>query len=105
MSNTEKKMHYFLIAANVLFTDKSKGIATAMPVNSMIVSDRRDFNRAMLARANQTAQVSFQQSLPAEANEHVNIVGVQLANIIYLGEMTQTDFDKTPEGLGLAVEG
>lgn len=104
-SEAQVAHHYFLISADVLFTDKEKGIASAMPVNSMIVSDSREFKQAMLGRANQGAVVTFRQQLPEEALNSVEIVGVRLNVINYLGHMTKAEFEAVPAGLGMAVEG
>lgn len=97
MSN-EKKMHYFLIASNVLYANQAQTVAASMPVNCMIVSDRQNFNQAMLGTATRNSQIQFMKQIPDDAQSDLQVVGVQIQNINYLGEMTEEDFTHVPSG-------
>jgi hypothetical protein len=86
---TERK-HHFLIAGNVLFQNKTSQDFGSVPLNGVLISDRKDIPAASLAKAQQILQMRFYKNMGNA--EEVVIVDVVLQSIVYLGEFTEEEF-------------
>lgn len=93
---TERK-HHFLIAGNVLFQNKTSQELGSVPLNGVLMTDRKEIPAASLAKAQQILQMRFFNN--TGNTTEINVVDVVLQSIIHLGEFTQEEFQATPVGL------
>lgn len=98
-----QKNHYFLISSllcyvsvNELNMAKAKGSGAegqlavdTMPITCLVVSDRREFGIAQLAKAQQAAQQQFFKRVD---HTSVEVVDVLVQNVSHLGLMTEEEF-------------
>lgn len=92
------KFHYFLVSGEVIFTHpESEGIAsmrlnTFLKLNSKVVATRN------IAKAQQVLQVRMFERIQ---DGQAQVQDVYIAGISYLGQMTEEEWTKAPEGMQL----
>lgn len=100
MTNEESK-HHFLITGEIVFTEKSSDEVNAIRVNGVLLTDQTNLPVASLGKAQQVLQANFHERMKGQK---IDVVDVILTNITYLGQMTQDEFYKNPEGMELKVK-
>lgn len=94
----ESKNHYHMIAGEIVFREGDSEIVNAVRVNGVIVDPGRELPARLLGKAQQILQLNFHQRMQ---NENIQVLDVVLMNLMYLGHMTQSQFQKQPEGMKL----
>lgn len=100
--NKNKKMHYYMVAANIVYGLDGQEQVGMMPINSAVWSEEPDrlIRLRLISRAQQAAQMAFIKKL----NQiNVQIRDVVIVNMIYLGHMTEAQFNEAPPGMELKV--
>lgn len=97
----EESKHHFLIAGELVFTQEGNDEVNAIRVNGVLLTDQTNLPVASLGKAQQVLQANFYERMKGQK---VDVVDVILINITYLGQMTQEEFYKNPEGMGLKVK-
>jgi hypothetical protein len=102
-----EKKHYFLISGSIMFTvGDIKNLENIQPssifVNAIVRHDDKNFPAQKLAKAQQNLHKSFVMKLPEP--ELANIHDIIILSVSHLGEMTEEEFQATPEGLKLPTE-
>ena len=92
---TDKPMHFFLIAAKIIFRGTENEPIQALEQNTLVVSDDGKLNTTHLARAQQGAQAVFLQKM--NGLEGVQIVDVVILGIMPMGLQTQEQFYRKAE--------
>ena len=95
-----EKKHYFLISGSIMFTvGDIKDLENIQPsnifVNAIVRHDDENFPARKLAKAQQNLHKSFVMKLPEP--ELANIHDIIILSVSYLGEMTEEEFQATPE--------
>lgn len=99
MSDDQIK-HYHLASARVLFQDENNTDVAITDVNGLIVGDQKNIGTKELGKIQQTVQVNLFQRLGSP----VNVVGITIIAITYLGAMTEKEFNNaSPADLGEEV--
>lgn len=92
---SKKAQHYHLVATEVAFLEPENQQIGALKINVLIRSEEKNFPSAMLAKAQQIAQMQFFDKLQ---NEKLIVKDVFIYNVSYLGFMTEEHFQKPLEG-------
>ena len=95
---TDRK-HHFLIAGNVLFQNKTSQELGSVPLNGVLITDRKDIPAASLSKAQQILQMRFFKN--TDNSTEITVVDVVLQSITHLGEFTEEEFQATPAGLSV----
>lgn len=93
---TERK-HHILIAGNVLFMHNTSQEMGSVPLNGVLVTNRKDMPAASLHKAQQVLQHNFHKA--SNNQGEVTVVDVVLQNLVYLGEFTEEEFQEPPAGM------
>lgn len=90
------KKHYFLIAAEVLFTGKENlNELQSLRLNGVVTNKENSFPAVMIGRGQQVAQMHFFKRM-GDHGFDVEVKDVVLINVSYLGEFTEEDFNALP---------
>jgi hypothetical protein len=90
------KKHYFLIAAEIVFTGKGENDGLqSLRLNGVTTNKDKSFPAAMIGRGQQVAQMQFFKRMGEHVNE-VEVRDVVLINVSYLGEFTEEEFNTLP---------
>lgn len=95
---TDRK-HHFLIAGNVLFQNNTSNEMGSVPLNGVLITDRKDIPAASLAKAQQILQMRFFKNI--DNSTEITVVDVVLQSMTYLGEFTEEEFQAPPAGLSV----
>ena len=102
-----EKKHYFLISGSIMFTvgdiQEMESIQpSSIFVNAIVRHDDENFPARKLAKAQQNLHKSFVMKLPEP--ELANVHDIVILSVSHLGEMTEKEFQATPEELKLPTE-
>lgn len=90
------KKHYFLIAAEVVFTAKKQPTEfQSLRLNGVVSNTENAFPAAMIGRGQQVAQMHFFKRMGEHAAD-TEIMDVVLINVTHLGEFTEEEFNTLP---------
>lgn len=99
MNDANLKLHHHLVTAEIVFTQKGQDQIAALRINGLLVSEQKEIPVRSLGKAQQIVQMNFHQRMQGQ---EVEVVDVVIFNLTYLGEFTQEEFHKAPEGTKLA---
>lgn len=99
MKEENLKLHHHLITAEIVFTQKGQDQVAALRINGLLISEQQELPVRSLGKAQQIVQMNFHQRMQGQ---EVEVVDVVIFNLTYLGEFTQEEFHKAPEGTKLA---
>lgn len=91
-----KAQHYHLVATEVAFLEPENQQIGALKINVLLRSQEKNVPSAMLAKAQQLAQLQFFDKLQ---DNRLEVKDVFIFNISYLGFMTEEKFLEKPEGM------
>ena len=100
MSENPQKHHY-LIAAEIVFKHQEQEQVTAVRVNGVLIQDELGLPQRSLGKAQQIVQLNFMRRMAEEA-PFLTVLDVVLMNFVHMGQFTQAEFSKPPEGMKLA---
>lgn len=92
-----KKLHYYLVTAEVFFVTASQETGSVR-VNALVMNDHRQVPLHLIGKAQQSAQLQFFKKLN---DATVQVLDVVIANLSYLGLMSEKEFKVVPDGLKL----
>ena len=98
------KKHFHMVVATIIFTqnaanDVEQGIPSGLTVNAIIQTQDGQINIAALGHAQQSAQIQFHQKIGQDFK--VTVRDVIIDNLINLGQFTDEEWAKAPEGTKL----
>lgn len=96
MEQPAEKAHHFLVSAIILFTSNETPAVMSMPLNCAVTQKTKDLPVQSIARMQQAAQMQFHNR---HQDGSLKIIDVVINNIMYVGEMTQEEFTRPPEGM------
>lgn len=97
MEQPQKALPHFLVSATILFTAPDQPVAM-VPLNCVIVQEDKVHPVQSIAKMQQSAQFQFQQRYQ---DGTLTVTDVIINSFMYLGDFTQEDFHKAPEGMTL----
>lgn len=95
---SKQRKHYNMIVGEIVFKGGNDDNVNAIRVNGVMLDDSRDIPVKLLGKAQQILQLNFHQRMQ---DENVVVLDVVLINFLYLGHMTQEEFNQVPEGTQL----
>jgi hypothetical protein len=96
---TNENPHFHLAAGEILFHETGNDAAAgSVRLNAMLVTQTANITASDIGRVQQALQLNFFQKTGDAA---ITIVDVVLLNLSYLGQMTQEEFQKMPDGVRL----
>lgn len=102
MGKFEKKIDrqdYFLATGEIVFTVGGSEIPNAARCNSVVVSNDGRVASLQLARTQQLLQTQFFRKIGEIAD--VKILDVVILGLVHLGQFTNEEFNKAPEGMAI----
>lgn len=96
--NQNDKLHHHLIVGEIAFRERNREEIAALRINGIMMDPERDLPVRLLGKAQQILQLNFHQRM---GDQNLEVLDVVLMNFVYLGQMTQEEFHKTPEGTKL----
>lgn len=96
--NKNKKMNYYLVAANIVYSLDGQDSLSMMPINSAVWSENADrlIRLRLIGKAQQAVQMAFMKKIN---DINVQIRDVVITNMIFLGNMTEDQFNEAPPGM------
>jgi hypothetical protein len=91
-------LYHFLIASEIVFSQKDQEQIHAIRLNSVVTSKTLNLPARMVGKAQQSAQIQFFQRM---GDETINVRDVVIITITNLGLMTEEEFQQPPEGMKL----
>jgi hypothetical protein len=101
-----KKHHYYLICGTILVAQDED--TSAVSLNAILPSDIKNIGVHQLGQAQRMLQMNFHQRMQdpeTGEQETFKVVDVVIANMCYLGHMSQEQFEKRPEGFEIQEKG
>lgn len=96
------KHHYYLVCGEVKFakpaTDDQPETIGSTLLNAVVSRDEKTFPVSAIGRAQQALQLNFHGRME---DPSIIVADVVLVNVVYLGHMSQAEFQKQPEGTKL----
>lgn len=99
-SKNDKRLHYYLVAGNVVVLADDGESPVSLPANAMLTSDRKLIGQHELGKAQQALQIQVSKKM----GEVPKVLDVLLIAFTYLGYMTQAEFTQRPTGLELVEQ-
>jgi hypothetical protein len=97
-----KKQHYWLVAGTVMFGNKAEETIGNVSLNTTTRTDADAFPSREIGRAQQALQMLFFKRILQEDQANIQVVDVVIISVNYLGEMTEEEFLRPPEGTTVA---
>lgn len=94
----EPKYHHHMIVAEIVFMPKADSVVNSLRVNGVLVDPEKDIPIRLLGKAQQIVQLQFHNRMEGQ---DIQVLDVVLMNFMYLGHMTEAEFQKVPEGVAL----
>lgn len=92
MSSKDQKKYHFLVAALIIFKDKSDDSQIMkVELNTVVEHETDDIPVKLLGRAQQAAQIRFFKEM---SDSQIQVIDVVILNMIRMGYMTSEEFKK-----------
>jgi hypothetical protein len=96
------KQHYHHVCGLVMFQTPGGNAMGTATVNTVLRSDSQNVPARQIGRAQQAMQMSFHEQAQ---DPSIQVVGLPIISISYLGFMTEKEFNAPPEGMALKEVG
>lgn len=95
--------HYYLVSGTVLFTVPDQEMLMNVPLNATIQMNKKlPITVQDLGRAQVALQHNLMNQIGPEEFLKINVQNVVMNGFVYLGLMSEEEFNKPPEGTQLA---
>ena len=102
MKKTGVKLHRFLFAGELVFTDHVGEQVSAIRLNTLVESETKDLPASAIGRAQQALQMLFFKRMGKEFPDvQFKVLDVVIISASYIGQLTVEEFHAAPEGTKL----
>lgn len=91
-----KKHHHFMVAGQIVFSEKDKPEVHVISLNAILTGESTQIPIRAIGKAQQAIQIQFYERMQEPT---LVIRDVVILSFMYLGEMTEEEFKKPPEGM------